>query len=152
MILPDVKSGRKEALYLITKCHLELKEPQCALKYTTKSMDNLDERTISIGCDIINSLLLLNNETFGRMRSIQRQYLEKISLINEELGREIGKKSNEIVLNEAKRTLKNEMIEMKNQYLNVLSNKEQNQQLKQNIEWYNDIKTEIGKIDKDDFI
>ena len=118
MILPDAKSGRKEALYLVTKCHLELKEPQCALKYTTKSMDNLDERTISIGAEIINSLLLLNDETFERMRSIQRQYLAKISLINEEVGRDIKKKSHEIFLNQAKKILKNILGELRNEYFN----------------------------------
>ena len=52
------------------------------------------------------------------MRSIQRQYLAKISLINEEVGRDIKKKSHEIVLNQAKKILKNILGELRNEYFN----------------------------------
>ena len=137
MIHNDAINGRRKALKLIIDCHLQLNEPQTALKFTTKSIEHVDEKSIKIGVEIIKSSIQQNPEIFEEMRSLQHKYLQKLSLLNESLGRKLRKEASDVAFEQLKMNLRKEYDKMKFNFENSWNDSTKSEQEQQEMKQQN---------------
>ena len=120
MIYPDAMNQRKEALYLMTNCHLQLHEQQHSLKYVTKSIDQLDDRVVKTGMDIINTLISEQIQLSDELYTIQQEYIKKVQNIKTDLSIEMKEKSFPINVIVYTKKMKEYKEQMKKYYFNEM--------------------------------